>query len=246
MSYIIEIATSDFATTQMAVKGGADRIELCCNLGEGGTTPSYGVMRQCRERFDTAIFPIIRPRPGDFLYTDDEFACMMHDVKVAKELGFDGVVAGILLKDGSIDTVRMARLVNAAYPMSVTFHRAFDRCKEPLAALESIIETGCERILTSGQQMKAPDGVALIGQLNEIAAGRIVIMPGSGVRADNVAQLAAQTGCLEFHASLRAVQKSHMEFTPEAFAGDPDSYEQPGLAVNDIHAMREALKSQAG
>ncbi len=246
MSYILEIATSDFSTTQLAVEGGADRIELCCNLGEGGTTPAYGVMKQCRQRFALPIFPIIRPRAGDFLYTDDEFECMLRDVKVCKELGFDGVVAGILLTGGGIDRSRMAKVVNAAYPMSVTFHRAFDRCHDPLRALEEIIEMGCERILTSGQQLQAPDGVELIRQLNEMAAGRIIIMPGSGVRPDNVAQLAAQTGCAEFHASLRTKEKSRMEFVQPAFAGDADSYEQPGLAAQAIGEMRRALATQAG
>jgi len=246
MSYVLEIATSDFATTQLAVEGGADRIELCCNLGEGGTTPAYGVLRQCREKFDLPLFPIIRPRSGDFLYTRDEFACMIEDVKICKALGFDGVVAGILLSDGHIDRSRMAKLVNAAYPMSVTFHRAFDRCHDPLNALEEIIEIGCERILTSGQQLQAPDGVALIRQLNEAAAGRIIIMPGSGVRPENVAQLAGQTGCVEFHASLRAKEKSRMAFVQPAFAGDADSYEQPGLAAQAINEMRLALATQAG
>ena len=246
MSYVLEIATSDFATTQLAVEGGADRIELCCNLGEGGTTPAYGVLKQCREKFGLPLFPIIRPRSGDFLYSGDEFACMLAEVKLCKELGFDGIVAGILLTDGSIDRSRMAKLVNAAYPMSVTFHRAFDRCRDPLHALEEIIEMGCERILTSGQQLQAPDGVELIRQLNEAAAGRIIIMPGSGVRPENIAQLAAKTGCAEFHASLRAKEKSRMEFVQPAFAGDADSYEQPGLAAHAISEMRLALTAQAG
>lgn len=246
MNYVLEIATSDFATTQLAVEGGADRIELCCNLGEGGTTPAYGVMKQCRAKFTLPIFPIIRPRSGDFLYTDDEFASMLQDVKVCKDLGFDGVVAGMLLTDGRIDRSRMAKLVTVAYPMSVTFHRAFDRCFEPLNALEEIIETGCERILTSGQQLLAPDGVELIRQLQKAAAGRIIIMPGSGVRPENVAQLAAQTGCTEFHASLRAKQKSRMEFVQPAFADDTDSYEQPGLAARAIGEMRLALTTPAG
>src|SRR5262245_24885206 len=147
--YIIEIATSDFNTTRSAVEGGADRIELCANLAEGGTTPSLGTIRQCREAFTVSLFPIIRPRGGDFLYNDEEFAAMLHDVRLCKELGCDGVVIGLLNSDGTIDVKRSAALVEAAYPLGVTYHRAFDRCKDPLVALEQLIEIGCERILTS-------------------------------------------------------------------------------------------------
>lgn len=246
MSYVLEIATTDFATTALAVEAGADRIELCCDLAEGGTTPSYGVLKLCRETFATPLFPIIRPRPGDFLYTNEEFVCMMEEVKLCRQMGFDGVVAGILLTDGNIDRQRMARLVNAAYPMSVTFHRAFDRCRNPFTALEELIDIGCERILTSGQQRIAPDGKELIRQLQEAAKGRIIIMPGSGVRPENIAQLAMETGCMEFHASLRSGTNSRMQFIQEAFAGDPDSYEQPGLNAAAIDMMRQALAAQAG
>src|SRR5262245_9536464 len=143
MSFLIEIATSDFITTQSAVKGGADRIELCANLAEGGTTPSAGMIRQCREAFDVLIYPIIRPRGGDFLYTEEEFRIMLHDVKLCRELGCDGVVIGLLESNGRIDLSRTARLVAAAYPLGVTFHRAFDRCNDPFAAMEQLIETGC-------------------------------------------------------------------------------------------------------
>src|SRR5688572_5204919 len=126
MPYIIEIATSDFLTTKSAVDGGADRIELCANLGEGGTTASYGLIMQCREAFSVLIYPIIRPRGGDFLYTDEEFAIMLHDIKLCKQLGCDGVVTGMLDAYGNIELKRISSLVEIAYPMGVTFHRAFD------------------------------------------------------------------------------------------------------------------------
>lgn len=182
MKYIIEIATSDFITTQSAVAGGADRIELCANLAEGGTTPSYGHINRCREAFDVLLFPIIRPRGGDFLYSKDEFKIMLQDVKLCKQLGCDGVVIGLLNIDGTIDIARTSELIEAAYPMEVTFHRAFDRCKDPFAAMEELIEIGCQRILTSGQKPTVSEGMDLIAELNKKADGRIIIMPGSGLR----------------------------------------------------------------
>ena len=241
MNYIIEIATSDFLTTQSAVRGGADRIELCANLAEGGTTPSYGHIRLCREAFDILIYPIIRPRGGDFLYNDQEFDQMMHDVKLCKELGCDGVVIGLLNNDGTIDKKRSAKLVEAAYPLGVTFHRAFDRCRDPFEAMEVIIDIGCERILTSGQKPLAPDAAGLIAELNTAADSRIIIMPGSGVRKENIKELARQTGCVEFHSSLRAQIKSDMQFVHPAFAGSDESYMNNYIDSSEVSALRQAL-----
>lgn len=242
MNYTIEIATSDFLTTRAAVEGGADRIELCANLAEGGTTPSFGQMKQCRASFAVQLYPIIRPRGGDFLYTAEEKQIMLEDVQLCRQLGMDGVVIGLLLADGRIDREGTARLVEAAYPMGVTFHRAFDRCVDPLAALEELIGLGCERILTSGQQPGAPDGVELIRQLQEAADGRIVIMPGSGVRADNVRWLADQTGCHEFHSSLRGKQASQMKFIHPAFAGSAESYQNNSIDPENVRQFRAALQ----
>ncbi|MFN2440392.1 MAG: copper homeostasis protein CutC, partial [Chitinophagaceae bacterium] len=139
MKYILEIATTDFTTTKLAVEGGADRIELCAALSDGGTMPSYGMIKKCRESFDLPIFPIVRPRSGDFFYTDEEFELIMNDVKLCKELGCDGVVIGLLKKDGTIDQKRTGKLIELAYPMEVTFHCAFDRCKDPFEASEQLI-----------------------------------------------------------------------------------------------------------
>ncbi len=239
--YIIEIATSDFSTTKAAVEGGADRIELCDNLADGGTTPSFGMIKKCREAFHIALYPIIRPRGGDFLYNDEEFSIMLQDVKLCKELGCDGVVIGLLHADGTIDVKRSAQLVEAAYPMGVTFHRAFDRCKDPYAALEQIIEMGCERILTSGQKPAAPDGVELIADLNKLADDRIIIMPGSGVRKENIKMLADKTGCTEFHSSLRAKKKGEMQFIHLAFAGSEESYANNFIDSNEVRLLRSSL-----
>lgn len=242
MNYIIEIATSDFETTKAAVQGGADRIELCANLTEGGTTPSLGTIRKCRDAFGVQLYPIIRPRGGDFLYTADEFEVMMTDALLCKELGCDGIVAGMLQADGTIDKDRMARLVDAVYPLQVTFHRAFDRCRDPYEALEQLKEMGCERILTSGQQPLVTDGLELVAELNRLADGDIIIMPGSGVRKENIKMLAEQTGCSEFHSSLRGKRKSNMTFVHPGFAGSEESYSNNFVDENEVRMLRAALQ----
>ena len=187
----------------IAQDAGAHRIELCDNPGEGGTTASYGFIRSARKKLHIDLFPIIRPRGGDFLYRDDEFEIMRADIKVCKDLGCDGVVIGMLTTENKVDKKRCSILVEQAYPLSVTFHRAFDRTDDPFEALEDIIETGCERILTSGQKPTAPEGAQLIKQLIEKAGDRIIIMPGSGVRSDNIISIAETTGASEFHSSAR-------------------------------------------
>jgi copper homeostasis protein len=241
MSYIIEIATSDFETTNAAVEGGADRIELCANLNEGGTTASYGTIYQCREAFDVLLYPIIRPRGGDFLYTESEYEIILHDVKLCKQSGCDGIVIGLLNADGTIDVKRTAALIEIAYPMGVTFHRAFDRCRDPFEALEQLIKIGCERILTSGQKPTAPEGVEMIAELNKKANYRIAIMPGSGVRKENIKMLAEKTGCEEFHSSLRSKTKSRMEFIHPAFENAEESYMNNAISPEEVRILKNAL-----
>lgn len=242
MNYIIEIATSDFLTTKSAVEGGADRIELCANLAEGGTTASYAHIKKCKESFDIALFPIIRPRGGDFLYTKDEFEIMTNDIKLCKELGCDGVVIGLLNMDGTIDVTRASELIELAYPLEVTFHRAFDRCKDPFIALEELIEIGCQRILTSGQKPTVNEGIDLIAELNKKADDRIIIMPGSGVRKENIKMLAEKTGCVELHSSLRGKVKSPMQFVHPAFANSEESYTNNSIDPEEVKALRNALE----
>lgn len=241
MNYTIEIATSDFLTTKSAVEGGADRIELCANLTEGGTTPSYAHIKKCRESFDIALFPIIRPRGGDFLYAKDEFEIMKNDIKLCNEIGCEGIVIGLLNMDGTIDMTRTSELIELAYPMDVTFHRAFDRCKDPFIALEELIEIGCQRILTSGQKPTVSEGVDLIAELNKKADDRIIIMPGSGVRKENIKMLAEKTGCIEFHSSLRGKAKSPMQFIHPAFANSEESYSNNAISPDEVRALRNAL-----
>lgn len=239
--YIIEIATSDFATTQSAVAGGADRIELCANLAEGGTTPSYGHIKRCREMFDVLLFPIIRPRGGDFLYTKDEYEIMVTDVKLCKQSGCDGIVIGLLNMDGTVDVARTSELIEIAYPMEVTFHRAFDRCKDPFAAMEELIGIGCQRILTSGQKPTVSEGLDLLIELNKKADDHIIIMPGSGLRKDNIKLIAEKTGCTEFHSSLRNKTKSAMQFFHPAFEYSEESYMNNSIPPEEVKQLRMSL-----
>ncbi|HVZ24744.1 MAG TPA: copper homeostasis protein CutC [Sediminibacterium sp.] len=210
---LLEIAVFHVSAAIAAAAAGADRIELCENPQEGGTTPSYGTLKTVREKLSIPVFPIIRPRGGDFLFQADEFAAMQADVLLCKQMQFEGVVTGVLQPDGSIDTERTRRLVDLAYPMEVTFHRAFDRARHPKEALETIIDCGCQRILTSGQVPNAFDGKELIRELITQADGRIIIMPGSGVRSNNIAELARYTGATELHSSARHTLPSGMQYT---------------------------------
>jgi copper homeostasis protein len=217
---LLEICAFNLAAALAAQRVGADRIELCAGPEEGGVTPSPGLIRTAREKLRIPLYPIIRPREGDFLYSEEEFRVMLRDVEWCKEIGCDGVVIGMLLADGSVDQSRCARLVEKAYPMGVTFHRAFDRAANPFEALEAVIGIGCERILTSGQRPVAMEGFQLIYELIREADERIVIMPGSGVRSGNVAELVSRTGAVEVHTSARVTQRSAMEFVNGAMQED--------------------------
>ena len=212
MDYKIEICANSVASCLEAQKGGAYRVELCAGIPEGGTTPSYGEIAVASELLNIKLNIIIRPRGGDFLYSDVEHKTMLHDIEMAKKLGVDGVVIGCLKADGTIDMERNRELIAAAEGMSVTFHRAFDMCKNPFESLEQIIALGCDRLLTSGQQPTAIEGISLLSQLVEKAGDRIIIMPGSGVNEDNIAILADETKAKEFHFSAREPIDSKMEY----------------------------------
>ena len=216
MNFKLEVIGFSIESCIAAQLAGAHRIELCDNQADGGTTPSYGCIKAARGKLSIELYPIIRPRGGDFLYSDEEFAIMKTDIKICKELGCDGVVLGMLDADGSIDKKRCRELVQLAYPMGVGFHRAFDRVANAAQALEDVIETGCERILTSGLMPKALDGAAAIAALITQADGRIIIMPGSGIRSENIAAIAQQTGAVEFHTSAGTFINSNMKYTNKA------------------------------
>jgi len=209
---ILEICCFNLESALIAADAGANRVELCADPSAGGTTPAIGLIRAVRKKISIELYPIIRIRGGDFLFSKDEFDVMMHEVESCKTAGCDGVVVGMLLSDGRIDKIQTSRLIEKAYPMGVCFHRAFDWTRNPFEALEDIIETGCERILTSGQQSTAILGAPLIKDLILQADGRIQVMPGSGVRASNISALKEETGATEFHSSARMLKKSAMEF----------------------------------
>ena len=216
MKFKLEVIGFTIESCLIAQAAGAHRIELCDNPSEGGTTPSYGFIKAAREKLTIELYPIIRPRGGDFLYSETEFEIMKADVQLCKDLDCNGVVIGILLPNGTVDKERCKQLVDIAYPMGVTFHRAFDRTTDPFNAMEDIIAIGCERILTSGQKPSINEGMPLLIELVEQAKDRIIIMPGSGVRADNIVTLAKKTNAVEFHTSARMNTNSKMEFIKES------------------------------
>ena len=238
MDFKLEVIAFNIESCRLALSGKAHRIELCDNQADGGTTPSYGFIKSARTFSDIDLYPIIRPRGGDFLYSDEEYDIMKDDILVCKQLGCDGVVTGLLNADGSVDKKRTAYLVELAYPMGVTFHRAFDRTNDAFQAMEDIIEIGCERILTSGQKPTAIEGLDLITELIIKSDNRIIIMPGSGLRSDNIVSIAKQTGATEFHSSARTFINSKMNFN------NPTMNEQlknVQLDENEVFSMFNAL-----
>ena len=243
--YRFEICANSVASCIAAQEGGANRVELCAGIPEGGTTPSYGMIRSARECISIALNVIIRPRGGDFLYSEEEINEMLYDIRVAKELGADGLVFGCLLPDGSVDKVNMARLMEAAGDTPVTFHRAFDHSADPLQALEDIIELGCARILTSGCRPTALEGAGLLAKLVEKAGDRLIIMPGCGVKESNIAEIARLSGAREFHFSAREPVLSGMVFrNPEvAMGSEDDPYGTVQTTARRVAATIEPLKS---
>ena len=203
MDYKLEICANSIESARAAESGGADRIELCENMSEGGTTPSYGTIKRCKDLLEIPVFPIIRPRGGDFVYTREEFEVMKADIQMCKDLGSEGVVIGILKEDGTIDRERCAELIASARPMQVTFHRAFDCCIDMKKGLEDIISLGCERVLTSGGAAHAYEGMDVIKELVDQAGGRVIVMAGSGVKENNLLDMLMNSGCTEFHSTAK-------------------------------------------
>lgn len=224
MNFKLEICVDSIESAINAQSAGADRVELCDNLTEGGTTPSYGMIISARKNLSIGLHVIIRPRGGDFLYSAQEFEIMIKDIEICRQSGVDGVVIGLLNSDGTIDVKRTKYLVESAAPMAVTFHRAFDVCSDPEKGLEDIILTGASRILTSGQKNLVPEGAVLIRRLVNMAGDRIIIMPGSGIDESNIAEMARVTGAKEFHLTGRKVVESRMLFRREGIpmGGFPD------------------------
>lgn len=238
-NFLLEICANGIASACAAQEAGADRIELCENLAEGGTTPSYGLLQHVRRKVKLPVYVLIRPRPGDFIYSDDEFDIMQTDIRLCKKLGYDGIVAGILT-DGYVDIDRMAAIVQLAAPLPVTFHRAFDVCPDPLTALETIIDSGCKRLLTSGQQPTAEAGKELIRELVQRAGDRLIVMPGAGIHEHNIAELAAYTRAMEFHTSAKQAVSGHTVYPHPAIPGMGSVREESNTDV--IRRIRSELK----
>lgn len=231
---VLEVCAFNIQSAIIAERVGAVRAELCDNPIEGGTTPSYGAILQTRKKISIELYPIIRPRAGSYFYDDDEFAIMLKDIAVCKELGCDGLSVGIQNKDGTIDAGRLSQIVEAAYPLGVTCNRAFDAVPDPFAALETIINCGCERTLTSGLKSAAPDAIDMIKELIAKADGRIIIMPGAGINSSNIEMIAAGTGATEFHTSGR--RKLNDAASPEHYV----DYQNPAiLDIGNVYVSSE-------
>ncbi|MFO1094449.1 MAG: copper homeostasis protein CutC [Planctomycetaceae bacterium] len=240
---LIEVCVNSVESAIASQAGGADRVELCDNLFEGGTTPSTGSIALARERLRIKLHVIIRPRGGDFLYSDLEFAIMQRDIQAAKELGADGVVIGLLTADGDIDVPRTRKLVELARPMSVTFHRAFDVARNPFEALESLIGLGVNRVLTSGQEESVAVGAEMIAELIQRAGDRLIVMPGAGFNERNVGRIVARTGAREIHVTGFADVDSGMRFRNErVFMGGtlrPPEYSREVTNADIIQRLRQ-------
>jgi copper homeostasis protein len=218
MIFKVEICVDSVESAITAQTAGANRVELCDNLTEGGTTPSYGTIVSARKNLDIGLNVIIRPRGGDFMYSDIDYDIMRRDIDICGESGADGIVIGVLQADGTIDVERTAKLIELASPMEVTFHRAFDMIHDPFSGLEDVITAGAKRILTSGQKNHAHEGSELIRQLIDRAHNRIIIMPGGGINISNIEKLARTTGACEFHFTGRKTIDSSMIYHKEGIS----------------------------
>jgi copper homeostasis protein len=240
----LEICVDSVESAIAAEIGGAQRVELCSALSEGGLTPSSGMIRAVRSQIGIGVYVIIRPRSGDFFYSEDEWNVMQEDIAHAAECGADGVVFGLLTADGDVDVERTRKLVELARPMQVTFHRAIDMAKNLQQSLEAVIKTGADRVLTSGGAQSAMEGSGSIHELVKIAGDRIRVMVCGGVRAANVQQIAVATGATEFHASLRVTVPSPVAILNATLhLGDAngDEYARHAVLAEDVRAMREAI-----
>lgn len=254
---ILEICTGSIESVLAAKAGGAQRVELCSALNEGGVTPSWGLLKSALSVEGIRKHVLIRPRGGDFLYTEEEVEIMVKDIEMCRELRADGVVIGALTRDGDVDMEACRRMIEATLPpastpeggldsrrMSVTFHRAFDMVRDADKALEDVIGLGCDRILTSGLMPTAWEGREMLRHLVEKSAGRIIIMPGSGVSSHNAADILSYTGASEIHASARSARQSLMEYrnpTVTMGAKDADEYARKETDPEEVKRILETF-----
>jgi copper homeostasis protein len=209
---VLEVCAFNIQSCIIAERAGAVRVELCDNPIEGGTTPSYGAIKQVREKIGIDLYPIIRPRSGNYYYDEDEYAIIKHEIQVCKDLGCNGISVGTQNIKGEIDTEWLKRIVEWAGTLGVTCNRAFDGTPDPYKALEDIIACGCERVLTSGQESAAPDAGEVLGKLVKQAGDRIIIMPGAGVKSSNLEKLILESGATQYHASARVVANNPLQY----------------------------------
>lgn len=237
----LEVCANSVQSAINAQEGGAVRVELCDNLGEGGTTPALSQIEKTRETIDIQLNTIIRPRGGDFLYNELEFELMKRDIHHCGKAGCDGVVFGILNSDGSIDKNRNGELADIArsYRMSITFHRAFDRCADLFQSLEDIIELGCDRILTSGGKITAIEGKEALRELINVANERIIIMPGGGITENNIKEL-TDINIKEFHGSFRNRYEGYMEYRSPIFSDENEEY---SILETDPEIVRRVIEN---
>jgi len=239
----LEVCANSYESAIAAQNGGAKRVEFCDNLAEGGTTPSYAQIALAKKNLSIEVWPIIRPRGGDFLYSDIEFELMKEDIKICKSLHCEGIVTGILKADGAIDKERCAELIELAKPMAVAFHRAFDMSNDMDQALEDLIALRIKRVLTSGGAPSAISGAEKLAQLVKKANGRITIMPGAGINEHNIKALIDQTGARQFHASAKEFVASKMEFrnTETKMGSIEDEYQYELTSEAKVKALVDGI-----
>jgi len=244
---ILEVCAGSLASALAAQEGGAQRIELCDNLYEGGTTPSAGTIELSRMKLSIKMHVIIRPRGGDFLYSDLEYVIIKRDLQRCKDIGVNGVVIGFLTADGRIDKERTRNIVELARPMSVTFHRAFDMTRDPFEALEDLKETGVDRILTSGQKNKVTDAVSIIRRLIRQAGEHIIIMPGAGLDENNIRDFSRKVNAPEYHATLRSIVASRMEYRRnDVYMGGLPEIPEFSIKETDVQRVRRFVDEMMG
>ena len=240
---IFEVCVDSVDSAVAAEQGGATRVELCTALLEGGLTPSAGTIAITRAQVSIGLQVMIRPRGGDFLYSDTEFASMKHDIELAKQLGANGVVFGLLTAAGNIDSDRTRVLLDHAKPMNVTFHRAFDMTRDPIAALETLIELGINRVLTSGQEVSALEGAELLHDLLVHADDKIIVMPGSGITEHNIKKVLDTTGAKEIHVTGTRTKNSTMTFRNDrCFMGGVIRPPEYSMTITDADRIRALVQ----
>lgn len=235
---IVEVCANSFESALNAQKAGADRIELCIELGVGGVTPSYGLLKKTIQELEIPVNVLVRPRSGDFTYTDAEFDSMKLDIELCVALGCNGIVSGVLHKDFTLDVVRTQELIQLSKPLEFTFHRAFDWVNDPVATFEQLQEMGVDYILTSGQQKSAPEGFPLLSKLNKLSTS-CKIMPGGGVRTTNANDFIVE-GFPALHMSGTKFYKT-LDKTPPFSMNSPSFLKEDQVAISDIETIREVV-----